>query len=464
MRGDPLEELLTTRRAIAVPLGNVDETDWRFILTEAYGRYASAFGGTAMARVRVSAASTAEGKGRDGDAPALVELNAADVVPEALRHPVITQAAARREVLARFLALSGPVTIGEIEARYGWDPRWIEERLTEWQRTGKLVAGKFRTEVAGPEWCSRKVAEVARRRALASLRKQIEAVELHVFAEFMQRWQHVDPRDRVPGAVGVATVVRQLYGLARPAAGWERDYLRSRVPDYDPLWLSQLAASGEVVWMAETTESVSGQGSRLLSRVRFFERGTGLLWVRADEDDDAGAARLSRLSAESRKVLEFIQKEGASFIADIEQGTGLTMQAVRGSLRELASASFVTNDTIDALREVIRWRRYRRPVRSTRRGGCQRTSVLRRIGGLFSGRPNLRRLPKWKRPDRPGGATGSWSGRWSLIQRSRYSGASLVGGGASGQNCAPVARQIRDCDARVLEKRAPSRRLASHLP
>ena len=97
-----------------------------------------------MARVRAAGPGPDNGKRHRGEAPALVEMDAVDAVPEALRHPVITQAAARREVLARFLALSGPVTIPEIEARYGWDPRWIEERLTEWQRTGKLVAGKFR--------------------------------------------------------------------------------------------------------------------------------------------------------------------------------------------------------------------------------------------------------------------------------------------------------------------------------
>ena len=58
--------------------------------------------------------------------------------------------------------------------------------------------------------------EIGRRRALAALRKQIEAVELPHFAAFMQRWQHVDERDRLEGAAGTATAVRQLYGIARP--------------------------------------------------------------------------------------------------------------------------------------------------------------------------------------------------------------------------------------------------------
>jgi ATP-dependent Lhr-like helicase len=415
--GNPLEDLLSARRAVAVRLGRTEKPDWRFILTEAYGRYASAFGDSAMSRVRVSTAGSDKLKVHNGGAPVLVEIDAEDVVPDALRRPVITQSAARREILARFLALSGLVSVPEIEARYGWDPRWIEERLTEWQRTGKLVAGKFRTEIAEPEWCSRKVAEVARRRALASLRKQIEAVDLPVFAEFMQRWQHVDPRDRLAGAGGVAAVLQQLYGLSRPAVGWERDYLRSRIPDYDPLWLSQLAASGELVWVAETSESAASQGGpRLLSRVRFFARGTGSLWVRA-EGDNGDEVMTSSFSTETQKVLGFIRKEGASFIVDIQQGTGLTMQAVRRGLRELASASIVTNDTVEALREVIRWRALPTPspVDPTRWLPADFSpSPNRRV---LQRRPNLCRLPKWKRPDRPSGISGSWSGRWSLIRR-----------------------------------------------
>jgi hypothetical protein len=156
VRGDPLGELLTTHRIVAVPFAGRAEPQWRFILTESYGRYASAFGDEAMSRVR---ASSTDGR--------LMEVEASEIIPEPLRRPVITQAAARREILARFLALSGPTTIAEIKERYGWDRQWIESRLTEWQRTGKLVAGRFRLEVLEPEWCSRRVAELARRRALA---------------------------------------------------------------------------------------------------------------------------------------------------------------------------------------------------------------------------------------------------------------------------------------------------------
>src|SRR4029079_10158377 len=291
--------------------------------------------------------------------------------------------------------------------------------------TGKLVAGKFRLEVLEPEWCSRRVAELARRRALAALRKQIEAVELPVFAEMVQRWQHVDPRDQLEGASGVATALRQLYGMARPATGWERDYLRSRVVDYDPMWLSQLASSGEMVWVAETAEGASSEGLPRLSRVRFFERGTGKLWLEESEASEDDEALRARLGDESMQVLAFIRKEGASFIGDIQAGTGLAMQSVRRGLRELASLGVVTNDTVEALREVVRGRAVPRPnsVYPTR---ClpadYEPSPNRRV---VQRRPSVRRLPKWKRPDRPGGVVGGWSGRWSLVRRAGTMGPPL---------------------------------------
>jgi ATP-dependent Lhr-like helicase len=404
-RRDPFGELLASQRIIALPFASGETQEWRFILTESYGRYASAFGDETVSRVLVSS----------GGSQDLVEVDAAEVVPEALRRSVITQPAARREILARYLALSGPVTIAEIEKRYGWDSRWIESRLTEWQRTGKLVAGRFRSGIGAPEWCSKRVAEAARRRALAALRKQIEAVDVHVFAELLQRWQHVDPRDRLEGATGLAAALRQLYGVARPAVGWERDYLRSRVTNYDPTWLSQLASSGEMVWVAETAESASVEGPARLSRARFFERGTGRLWLDTSGYDESVIE--TRLSEEAIQVFNFVRKEGASFIGDIQAGTGLMMQAVRRGLRELASLSVVTNDTIEALREVVRWRALppQSTIDPTRWLPADYTpSPDRRV---VQRRPNLRRLPRWRRPDRPGGVVSSWSGRWSLVNR-----------------------------------------------
>jgi ATP-dependent Lhr-like helicase len=93
------------------------------------------------------------------------------------------------------------------------------------------------------------------------------------------------------------------------------------------------------------------------------------------------------------------------------------MIGLRSALVELAAAGLVTNDVIETLRGVIRWRGLA-PARSPQREDPTRwlpadfTPSANRP--VVQRRPNLRRLPKWKRPDRPGGETG-WGGRWSLV-------------------------------------------------
>ena len=401
-RGDPFSKLLESGRTIAIQLGSEVSRNWRLILTETFPRYVAAFGTEQLATVKA---------GRH-----LTEQRAEAVIPEVLRNAVINASVARREILARFLTQSGPVTVGEVHNRYGWEPQWIESRLAEWERTGKLIRGKFRKEIRDLEWCSRRVVEIGRRRALAALRKQIEAVELPQFEAFMQRWQHLDERDRLDPLSGAETAIRQLYGIARPPAAWDRDYLRARIKGYDPTSLSRFAASGEPVWAGEGAYDPE-TGAIPLARVRFFERGTGTLWLRQSEE--------SVLSENAETVRAAIAEEGASFIGDIQSITGLTMLAVREAIRELVAWGLVTNDTVEAMREVARWK----PMLP--RTGNDPTSWLpadyqpspnRRYTRT---RPNLRRLPRWRRPDKPGAPVSGWTGRWSLVRRRSTMGPDL---------------------------------------
>ena len=394
VRGDPFHDLLQSNRMVAIQLGSEAAREWRFILTETYPRYISAFGIEALARVRAT--------------PDLIERAASVVIPDVLRNPAINSSVARREILARFLTQSGPVTVVEIHDRYGWEPRWVESRLTEWERTGKLVRGKFRRELKDIEWCSRKIVEIGRRRALATLRKQIEAVDLQDFAAFMQRWQHVDERDRLDGEAGTAIAIRQLYGVARPPVSWDRDYLRSRVRGYDPTWLSQFSASGEPVWAGEGKYDPES-GAIPLARVRFFERGTGRVWL--GEEPEAV------LSAEAKAVRDTIATEGASFIRDIQTITGLTTLSVREAIRELVAWGLITNDTVEALREIGRWRPLMPRITPDPTSWLPADYVPSPNRRIVQRRPNLRRLPKWRRPDKPGAAPSGWAGRWSLLRR-----------------------------------------------
>src|SRR6185295_8264036 len=123
-----------------------------------------------------------------------------------------------------------------------------------------------------------------------------EAVELPIFAAFMQRWQHLDERDRLDSAIGAETAVRQLYGIARPPIAWDRDYLRARVAAYDPASLSRFTATGEPVWAGEGNYDPE-TGAIPLARVRFFERGTGSIWLPDDPEPDRPRPPLEKPNA-----------------------------------------------------------------------------------------------------------------------------------------------------------------------
>ncbi|MGH7621131.1 MAG: Lhr family helicase, partial [Gemmatimonadaceae bacterium] len=263
-----------------------------------------------------------------------------------------------------------------------------------------------------PEWCSRRVVELARKRALAALRKQIQAVDLASFAAFLQRWQHLDPREHLDGASGVSAIVAQLTGLPRAPGAWERDIIPGRLDRYDPAWLAQLASGGSIVWAGGSRPDPTDAPT--LSSVRFFPRGEGAIWLDAEDEPP--------LSEPATKVRDALERHGASFLADVQAATGLTSLTVRDALRELSAASIATNDTVEALREVVRTRAM--PGRARGAAAQSLQDPTRWLPASFEatpGRPvyqrppSQRRLPKWRRPDLPGPSS-AWVGRWSLLR------------------------------------------------
>jgi ATP-dependent Lhr-like helicase len=137
------------------------------------------------------------------------------------------------------------------------------------------------------------------------------------------------------------------------------------------------------------------------------------MWIGNEAPDDV----VARLSENAKAVMDVIRHEGAPFTTDIEAITGFTPLGVKEALRELVAGGLITNDTAEAMREVIRWR----PL--VPRSGPDPTRWLpadyspspnRRV---VQRRPNLRRLPKWRRPDRPGASTSNWGGRWTPVHR-----------------------------------------------
>ena len=385
----PVTELLRAARAVEIEIPTATGPARRVVLIEALPKYLSAFEGIAIP----------------------------DHVPAQFRRATLTRGAARREILARFLALTGPVTLADVRARYDVPADWLDARLAEWTQKGMLLRGRF--SLPGYEsamrWCSRRLVEQARRRALSMARKQVEAVPMAAFSLFLQRWQHLAPGTQLAGFGGVADVVRQLYGIARPPLAWTSDYIPARVEEAHPSMLSQLSASGELVWAGEGGGGAPGAGRSArrtgrLRSVRFVRRGTERAWLAPVADPPLGER--------ARKIFELLQTRGASFFYELQQASGQGTHALRDALRELVVAGLATNDSAEALGHVARWR----PLLSER---TPEEDPARWLPADFTPSPdrpvvqrrlNLRRLPKWKRPDREGGDA-PWPGRWSLLDR-----------------------------------------------
>ena len=381
--GDPIAELRSSGRIVTIAIPAAGGAEERCVLVESLPRYLSAF-------------------------PA---LRPPDGIPEAFRAAALLGKAARREILARFLALAGPVNVEEIRARYAFDAAWTTRRLSELTERGTLVRGRFSlpTLASGVRWCSRRLVEQARRRALALARRQVEAVGFEAFAFFIQRWQHVTGDTRLSGHDGLVEAARQLYGIARPPLGWEADYFPARVEQVPMSALSQLSASGELVWAGEGPRD-AGDTRGGLRAARFVKRGTERAWLTGISEP--------ALSERAAGVRDHLATHGASFFLEIQQATSLSGHALRDALSELVVAGLATNDTVEALGRVARWR----PLLSARSNepdparwlpsdfvrSPDRPVVQRRV--------NIRRLPRWKRPDREGGEA-LWPGRWSLLDR-----------------------------------------------
>src|SRR5207253_5554040 len=100
------------------------------------------------------------------------------------------------------------------------------------------------------------------------------------------------------------------------------------------------------------TDAATGK----LRGVRFLRRGSESAWL-APIGEPA-------LSDRARSVRELLQARGALFFFELQQATGTGSHALRDALRELVVAGLVTNDTVDALAAVARWR----PLFQDRRG------------------------------------------------------------------------------------------------
>ncbi|MBW7883931.1 MAG: DEAD/DEAH box helicase [Caldilineaceae bacterium] len=262
--------------------------------------------------------------------------------------PSITPDEARQRILVRFLGHAGPVTAAAIQARYALPTGWLQQTLDHLVEHREVVHGRFtpaietsRGDATPPEFVDRRTLEQMHRRTLTILRQEIRPVPFTVYADFLARWQHIHPQERLAGPGALRQAIQQLR--AAPVIGrvWERDVLPLRLASYDPSELAALCQSGELVWVG------TGGADPRRSRFRFLFRGEGSIYL------EAAPADMNALGADAQAVYAFLRSEGALFQSELQEGLGLANTALEAALLELALAGLVTNDSLAVLQGLM---------------------------------------------------------------------------------------------------------------
>ena len=158
---------------------------------------------------------------------------------------LLPTADAMAALVRRYARTHVPFVAGDVATRWAVPVAGIVDILTGLTRDGDLIAGHFRPGGADREYCHPEVLQRLRRRSLAALRREVEAVPAETLARFLPAWQGVGSDAR--GQERLLEVITQLQGMTVALSVLERDILPARMA-YDGRLLDELIAAGEVLW------------------------------------------------------------------------------------------------------------------------------------------------------------------------------------------------------------------------
>ncbi len=363
---------------------------------------------------------------------------------------------ASRRILERFLSYAGPVTLDAIRARYAFPVDWLAAELDRLIAARELVHGHFTPQVEGApafeaEFVDRRALEQIHRRTLTILRKEVQPVPFTTYADFLARWQQVIPplipptggeKASPPMGGSLVKILQQLRALPVIGRVWERDVLPLRLPQYNPAELDARCQSGELVWIG------SGGADPRHGRVRFLFRGEGNVFLSTDATDFNGNDKSVESVQSVEAVYEFLKSEGAVFFNDIGEALGLEEKAVESALIELVMAGLVTNDSLEAMRQIVQ--EGKPQPQAPRQYSSLEADLARRRAELgLDTQPvgykpaqaryrSARQRVRQRVAQTTQAAPQRWVGRWTLVQRFSIMGKPV----SAGERAARQARQL----------------------
>jgi ATP-dependent Lhr-like helicase len=340
-------------------------------------------------------------------------------LPERLGARAGSAAAELVELVRGRLEGVGPVTAVELARPLGLTPLRIEGALAALEGEGFVFRGRFTpgrrgaglVDPAVEEWCDRRLLARIHRYTLDRLRREVDPVSQADFVRFLLAWQRVDPQERVEGPEGLVAIVQQMEGFEAAAAAWEGEILPARMKEYDPAWLDALSLSGRTIWGRATAAVASGgrkSGPVRATPIALLSRRELPHWR---EVAPLATPPAEELSGDAREVFEYLRQRGASFFAEIAEGTGLLHTQVEPALGELVAWGAVTADSFTGLRALL--------VPAHKRPSVDRSGSGRRAISLFgmenAGRWSL--LPASEAAEAPPSREAIEAVAWTLLRR-----------------------------------------------
>ena len=282
------------------------------------------------------------------------------------------------DLARRFARTHGPFSLAELAEGLALTAPLAAEIGRRLAADGQLVPGPTRQRDDGARegtWVDPDVLRRIRRRTLAVLRGQVEAVDPAALGRFVPVWQHLgtgapsghhsttsnghtaarvarNERIETPttgalrGVDGVLQVVEQLAGARFPASALETFILPARVSDYEPRYLDDLSARGEVLWCGH--QALPGaRGDGIISLHLTETAALTLPWQATDPD----SPETDPMSLAGR-LLAALQR-GGQFLDSLMAETEAAGAEVAEALWHLTWSSRITSDSFGALRELV---------------------------------------------------------------------------------------------------------------
>lgn len=239
-------------------------------------------------------------------------------------------------IIRRFSRYHSPFTLEDLQTRYGFDGKIIEQMLYKQKSDGLLTKGHF-THPNKDEFCHIRVYEAIVRKESSLKSNEVIAQSPSAYAAFLPYWQRIgtETADR---EAALYEVISQMEGLYLPVDWWENIVFPARIEGYSPAHLDRLCTSGRVLWRISSDN---------------VDKNLSLAWYCIENltpDLEPAPEPEMQLSDRAVNILQILKQRGACFTHVLAALAGIKTSELLDILKEFVYKGLVVNDSFTPIR------------------------------------------------------------------------------------------------------------------